>query len=52
MIKLKKIRLNFKDAWEYVKDDLDGTNELSAELLKLLNLKMGIFLHYYLMMQT
>ena len=44
MIKqLHKHKLDFDLTWEYVQDDLDKTNKLSAELLHLLNFKDGYF---------
>jgi len=43
MKSLNKHKLNFNPTWEYVKDNLDGVNALSVELLNLLNFKNGYF---------
>ncbi|MFI0436150.1 MAG: hypothetical protein ACH350_10605 [Parachlamydiaceae bacterium] len=40
---LDKYELNYENALEYVKNDLDDVNVLSKELLKLLNFKNGYF---------
>jgi hypothetical protein len=43
MKRLNKHKLDFESAYEYIKDNLDKVNVLSAELLKLLNFKNGHF---------
>jgi hypothetical protein len=43
MKRLNKHKLDFESAYEYIKDNLDKVNALSAELLKLVNFKNGHF---------
>lgn len=43
MKQLNKHELNFDPSWNYVKHNLDKTNALSSELLKLLDFKKGGF---------
>lgn len=40
---LKRIELDFDPAWQYIKDQLEGGNTLSHELLKRINFMEGAF---------
>lgn len=43
MKKLKKHKLDFDAAWNYIQDNLDKVNVLSADLLRVVNFKSGDF---------